>query len=328
MNPKTTTTLLQQLRDNPALSNMSHLFEIGEKSGVLNDTTTLTTLFAPNNSAFEVLSKSAIKKLFHPTDLAYVKSVLLYHCAFGEILSTALKPIQNIETLYGLEVTITRNSSNVIRIGNWPNFAQVVHRDLVSSNGVMDIIDTVLLPGAQPTPSGPTPSPAHPTPSAPTPGAQYYCQVPQYKCASIAGGQFPSQAACQAKCRLPTPPTPPTPAPPPPPPTPQRPTPAPTRKTHYGDPAAGCLAGEVNATITGVAGDLCAPDCTSTACPTDKPAGVTATGLCLLRASTVSRCALVCSPYLPIKDQKAADAQCGTATCKPILHTGICTYSD
>jgi hypothetical protein len=142
-----------------------------------------------------------------------LQQVLLYHCAFGEILSTALKPTQSIQTLDGLTIAITRSPSNAIHIGK----ALVVHADLVTGNGVMDIIDTVLLPSVQPTPHGPTPSPAQPTPSAPTPGGQsYYCQIPQYKCAPIAGGQFPSQATCLAQCRLPTP----TPAPPPPTPAP------------------------------------------------------------------------------------------------------------
>jgi hypothetical protein len=82
--------------------------------------------------------------------------------------------------------------------------------------------------------------------------------------------------------------------------------------------------------VTGLAGDFCSPDCTTAACPTDVPTGVTATGQCLLKAptGTSKKCCLVCSPTAIIKDQKAADAQCGTATCKAIQTTGICTYDD
>ena len=57
----------------------------------------------------------------------------------------------------------------------------------------------------------------------------------------------------------------------------------------------------------------------------------TATPQCALQSSSGGdkRCALLCSPSLPIRDQKAADAQCGTnASCKAIQGNGICTYDD
>jgi hypothetical protein len=45
--------------------------------------------------------------------------------------------------------------------------------------------------------------------------------------------------------------------------------------------------------------------------------------------STTQYCALICSPTSIIKDQKAADAQCGNrASCKSVSDVGICTYDD
>jgi hypothetical protein len=107
------------------------------------------------------------------------------------------------------------------------------------------------------------------------------------------------------------------------------PTPAP-KGTHYGDPASGCEADEIKVQVTGVAGDFCSPDCTTTDCPKDLPMGVTADPQCVLQdaATGGKKCALVCSPSAVIKDQKAADAQCGKATCKSIQTVGICTYDD
>ena len=53
---------------------------------------------------------------------------------------------------------------------------------------------------------------------------------------------------------------------------------------------------------------------------------------CALQDSSTGKkyCALICSPTAVIKDQKAADAQCGTnATCKSVqMGIGICTYDD
>ena len=94
--------------------------------------------------------------------------------------------------------------------------------------------------------------------------------------------------------------------------------------THYEDPKGGCQADELAVQITGVDGDFCSPKCTTTACPTDVPTGVTATPQCALSSasSTDKYCALICQPG-------ANDDQCGTnASCKSIQGVGICTYDD
>jgi uncharacterized surface protein with fasciclin (FAS1) repeats len=215
------TTLLERLDGNPLLSNMSALFRIGQKNGLLNDTSALTTIFAPRNSAFAALTPVEMKKLFHPAKLADLQSVLMYHCAFGDILTTALKPSQEIQTMNGLKLLVTRNGSRV-KVGK----ATVTTADIVAANGVMDIIDAVLQPSQpQPTPIHPTPpvvpTPKVPTPqpASPTPGLQYFCKVPQFQCVSTSEGQFPTKAACSTACKAPAVPTPPPTPPPSPPPS-------------------------------------------------------------------------------------------------------------
>ena len=126
-----------------------------------------------------------------------------------------------------------------------------------------------------------------------------------------------------AKAAGPSPPSPPGPTPPSP----------PAGKTHYGDPKDGCMSDETEITIQGVTGDFCTPKCSLfKACPTDVPAGVTVAPQCALQDSSTGDkyCALICSPTLPILDQKAADAQCGdNASCKSVqLGVGVCTYDD
>jgi len=116
------------------------------------------------------------------------------------------------------------------------------------------------------------------------------------------------------------------------PPSPSPPSP-PAGKTHYGDPKDGCLTDEVEISIQGVTGDVCSPSCgILKKCPTDVPAGVTAAPQCALQdaSSGKSYCALICSPTAEIKDQKAADAQCGNnASCKSVqFGVGLCTYDD
>jgi hypothetical protein len=112
---------------------------------------------------------------------------------------------------------------------------------------------------------------------------------------------------------------------PPPPPTPL----PPSGQTHYGNPATGCLSDEVENNVVGVPGGWCGTGCSSGACPQDKPVTVTANPQCLSMQGGGGVCGLVCATSLPIWDQKAADTQCGTATCQPVpgQSFGLCTYS-
>ena len=142
-----------------------------------------------------------------------------------------------------------------------------------------------------------------------------------------------SLSASQPTGATPMGPSTPTPAPAPAAPTPVPAPPAPAGTTHYGDPLSGaCMSDEQNITITGVAGSVCSPAATGILkqkCPTDTPAGCTITPAAILQDQSGDKyCALECSPSLPIKDQKLADAICGVTnmSCKPISGVGICTY--
>jgi len=93
------------------------------------------------------------------------------------------------------------------------------------------------------------------------------------------------------------------------------------------------MSDETQVSIQGVTGDFCSPKCSFfKPCPTDVPSGVTARPQCALQDSSSGSkyCALICSPSLPILDQKAADDQCGAnASCKSVqLGVGLCTYDD
>ena len=93
----------------------------------------------------------------------------------------------------------------------------------------------------------------------------------------------------------------------------------------YGGPGQGCLSDETSCYAPGVPGHWCSPACSGGgSCPQDKPVGVTANP-----QYADEGCALVCAASLPIIDQKAADSQCGAATCHPYpgQSFGICTYA-
>lgn len=105
-------------------------------------------------------------------------------------------------------------------------------------------------------------------------------------------------------------------------PSPPGPSPPPPGPSHYEDPKDGCMSDEEPVRVQGIPGELCSPSCTSAACPTDVPAGVTADPQCVLQDAVhhQKRCALVCQH----SSQCGAGAKCH----KPQPGIGLCTYED
>jgi uncharacterized surface protein with fasciclin (FAS1) repeats len=96
------------------------------------------TVFAPSDDAFKKLPHGALDALLK--DQAKLKSVLTYHVASGHILAKDLKS-GDLKTVEGspLHVTVTGAKVQV-------NEAHVTKADLIASNGVIHVIDAVLLP--------------------------------------------------------------------------------------------------------------------------------------------------------------------------------------
>lgn len=102
------------------------------------------TVFAPTDAAFGALPAGTIEALLEdPSGL--LTDILLYHVVGAAALSTDLSNGQSITTVNGAEVTVTINANGV-----FINDAQVVIADLFADNGVVHVIDVVLLPPAAP----------------------------------------------------------------------------------------------------------------------------------------------------------------------------------
>jgi uncharacterized surface protein with fasciclin (FAS1) repeats len=98
------------------------------------------TVFAPTDASFLALPAGVVDALLaDPTGA--LAEVLLYHVAAGAVLSTSLADGQVITTLNGADVTVTINANGV-----FINNAQVTVADIVADNGVVHVIDAVLLP--------------------------------------------------------------------------------------------------------------------------------------------------------------------------------------
>ena len=99
------------------------------------------TVFAPTNDAFAALPEGTLDDLLLPENVDQLTSILTFHVVPAAALSTDLSDGMMLETVNGemLEVSI---ADGVVSI----NGATVVSADIEASNGVVHVIDTVLLP--------------------------------------------------------------------------------------------------------------------------------------------------------------------------------------
>merc|ERR1711865_1280647 len=100
------------------------------------------TVFAPTDEAFEALPKGLVECLLLDQNLPILSSILLYHVASGEAVSTDLSNGMMIPTLQGEEVTVDLNTDSVVKI----NDSTVVGADVLASNGVIHVLNQVLVP--------------------------------------------------------------------------------------------------------------------------------------------------------------------------------------
>jgi len=98
------------------------------------------TLFAPTDAAFEALPEGTVESLLQDPSGA-LTDILLYHVASGTALSTDLSDGLVVATVNGKNVTVTINNDGV-----FINDAQVTVADIIADNGVVHVIDAVLLP--------------------------------------------------------------------------------------------------------------------------------------------------------------------------------------
>ncbi len=96
------------------------------------------TVFAPTDEAFAKLPPGTVDALL--ADKAKLTAVLTYHVVAGNVSSAAVVGMKDATTLQGGKVAI--DASSGVKINN----ATVIKADIVATNGVIHVIDTVLLP--------------------------------------------------------------------------------------------------------------------------------------------------------------------------------------
>lgn len=99
------------------------------------------TVFAPTNEAFEALPDGVLDMLLKPENKDMLVSVLTYHIVSGKVMSGDLEDGMKATTVEGSEATIKIGYGNVM-VDN----ATVAAADIEASNGVVHVIDAVILP--------------------------------------------------------------------------------------------------------------------------------------------------------------------------------------
>ncbi len=100
------------------------------------------TVFAPTNDAFAKLPAGTVDTLLKPSMKADLTSILTYHVVSGRYTAADLKDGMTLKTVNGATLKITVVGGKVMINGN----AMVETADVISSNGVTHVIDTVLMP--------------------------------------------------------------------------------------------------------------------------------------------------------------------------------------
>jgi uncharacterized surface protein with fasciclin (FAS1) repeats len=99
------------------------------------------TVFAPTDEAFSKLPAGTVESLLKPENKEKLKAILLYHVVAGDVTAAQVTKMSSAKTLEGQDVKITLTDGTVM-----VNNAKVIKANVFATNGVIHVIDTVLLP--------------------------------------------------------------------------------------------------------------------------------------------------------------------------------------
>jgi len=105
------------------------------------------TVFAPTNDAFGALPAGTLDSLLKPENKEELVDILTYHVLAEKVLSTDLKIFQSVPTVEGKSLVVLTDYGGGVRVGpDSKNVFEVSSKDNLATNGVVHIIDGVLLP--------------------------------------------------------------------------------------------------------------------------------------------------------------------------------------
>lgn len=175
-------TIVQIAQTNPNLSTLVTALQAAGLVETLSGSGPFT-VFAPTNEAFNALPPGTLDALLG--NRTQLTNVLTYHVVQGSLLATQVASMPSLPTAQGQPLVVTVQSGGGVRVDG----ANIVQTDIRASNGVIHVIDAVMIPPAgtpTPTLSPTTLSPTTPLTATATPTAAGFDAVLVSACA-IAG---------------------------------------------------------------------------------------------------------------------------------------------
>ncbi len=102
------------------------------------------TVFAPTDDAFAKLPAGTLEDLLKPENKQMLTDILLYHVVAGKVMASDVVNLTEAMTVFGKNVAVKVDGSKV-----FINDAEVIITDIEASNGIIHVIDTVILPPAE-----------------------------------------------------------------------------------------------------------------------------------------------------------------------------------
>ena len=99
------------------------------------------TVFAPTDEAFAKLPAGTLESLLKPENKAKLRRILTYHVVAGRVMAADVVKLHSAEAVSGDSIRIATSGGTVT-----VDAARVTHTDIVASNGVIHVIDSVILP--------------------------------------------------------------------------------------------------------------------------------------------------------------------------------------
>jgi len=99
------------------------------------------TVFAPTDDAFAKLPEGTLDDLLKPENKEKLQAILTYHVVPGKVMAKEVTGLDSAKTVNGQKISIKTDHGTVM-----VNDAKVVKTDIVCTNGVIHVIDTVILP--------------------------------------------------------------------------------------------------------------------------------------------------------------------------------------
>lgn len=140
--PQSKSTIVETAAASSDLSTLVKLAKQAELVETLNSPGPLT-VFAPVNSAFAKLPKAKVEALLKDENRSALQDILKYHVVPGKVMAADVVKLEKAKTAAGKEVAIRVESGKV-----YINDSQVIKTDIACSNGVVHLIDAVLIPEA------------------------------------------------------------------------------------------------------------------------------------------------------------------------------------